>query len=121
VEKVAVNRDTGRNPLFDVMFVFQNVERGGDEVNAGEMNPHYEQIPGEGLSALQSPRLTYEERTAKFDLTISAVSDTGGNRLLLGFQYCTRLFRGLQRVLRKTSKEKFQILKSYREKRSSKY
>jgi non-ribosomal peptide synthetase component F len=48
VEKVEVNRDTGRNPLFDVMFVLQNFYMPpGDRLK--------NEIPGPGQSVHVSP------------------------------------------------------------------
>jgi polyketide synthase PksJ len=74
VEKVNVSRDTSRNPLFDVMFLFKNVDYA--EVN----------IPGLTLKHYE-----YDSNTAKFDLTLSAWEDAG--TLHFSFEYCTKLFR----------------------------
>jgi amino acid adenylation domain-containing protein len=70
VEKVKVPRDLGRNPLFDVMFVFQNsLEK---PIN----------IPGKN---------TGEETTAKFDLTIIAAESE--DKLIFFFEYAKKLFK----------------------------
>ncbi|MCP4150308.1 MAG: amino acid adenylation domain-containing protein, partial [bacterium] len=73
VEKVGTQRDTGRNPLFDIMFVLQNqAEFKGqnigntDEIHAGK------------------------ETTAQFDITIQSVQV--GSVLSFTMIYCTKLF-----------------------------
>ncbi|NIM14691.1 MAG: amino acid adenylation domain-containing protein [Candidatus Aminicenantes bacterium] len=78
VEKVAIKRDAGRNPLFDVMFNFQS--------------PDFQ--PGT-MPQIKKPEDTdayaYENRIAKFDLTLTAVDL--GSHLLLAFEYCSKLFK----------------------------
>ncbi|MCU0289343.1 MAG: amino acid adenylation domain-containing protein, partial [Acidobacteria bacterium] len=74
VEKIAVTRDISRNPLFDTMFVLQNME-------IVEIN-----IPGLKLSPYP-----YENKTAKFDLTLTAVE--AEEKLLFNFEYSTKLFK----------------------------
>jgi iturin family lipopeptide synthetase B len=74
VEKVVVKRDAGRNPLFDVMFVFQNMEQTGLE------------LPGLVLK----PR-DYENRRSKFDLNLEGVEKH--DRLCFSLEYNTKLFR----------------------------
>jgi len=73
VEKVAIDRDTGRNPLFDVMFVLQNVDI--PEI----------QIPGLTLS-------TYPFQTgiSKFDMTMAAIESD--RELIISIEYGTKLF-----------------------------
>jgi amino acid adenylation domain-containing protein len=83
VDNVCVTRDASRNPLFDVMFSLQSTilttpgkpdaEKSAKSFPAFE-NQHY-----------------YENRTAKFDLTITTVETA--NKLLFSFQYCTKLFK----------------------------
>ncbi|NIM11854.1 MAG: AMP-binding protein, partial [Candidatus Aminicenantes bacterium] len=74
VEKVAVTRDAGRNPLFDTMFVLQNMDRSEIKIPGLKLLPY-----------------NYESRISKFDLTLIAVE--AGNGLRFIFEYCTRLFR----------------------------
>jgi amino acid adenylation domain-containing protein len=74
VEQVNINRDTGRNPLFDTMFVMQNPDISNVE------------IPGLKLMACPS-----ETNRSKFDLTIIGHESKG--KLLFGFEYCTTLFK----------------------------
>jgi tyrocidine synthetase-3 len=79
VEKVEVNRDASRNPLFDVMFALNVLDKPGSP-GPGENN----------LTPTDSSKAFQTNRTAKFDLTIIAV-DTG-NQLSCSIQYCTALF-----------------------------
>jgi amino acid adenylation domain-containing protein len=72
VDRVAVNRDAGRNPLFDVMLVFQDA---GDTQTV----PYEDEMH------------RYENTIAKFDITLSAVEVGGGLRF--AFSYCTKLFK----------------------------
>jgi amino acid adenylation domain-containing protein len=74
VEKAAVNRDTARNPLFDVLFVLQNMD-------VSEIN-----IPG-----LKLRPYNYKSNTAKFDLMLQAVEVN--ENLVFTFEYSTRLFK----------------------------
>ncbi len=74
VKKTPLPRDTGRNPLFDTMFTFFNME------------PLEVKIPG--LTIKSYP---YENRTTKFDLTLTAFEKD--RKLLLTFEYCTALFK----------------------------
>ncbi|MDQ1355345.1 MAG: hypothetical protein QG657_5655 [Acidobacteriota bacterium] len=74
VEQLALKRDTGRNPLFDAMFVLQNM-------GSGEI-----EIPG-----LQIASFDLETTTSKFDLTLTGVEIEG--KLNFSFEYCTKLFK----------------------------
>jgi len=74
VNRVGVRRDTSRNPLFDVMFVLQNLET------------RVFDIPGLRLSPY-----AYENPTAKFDLTLTAVEEEDG--LVFSLEYATGLFK----------------------------
>ncbi|MCP5052295.1 MAG: non-ribosomal peptide synthetase, partial [bacterium] len=69
VDKLSLNRDTGRNPLFDVMVNF--LERGRADSEEGD-------IPSEW-------------KTAKFDLNFIAFVEN--NCLNVSIEYCTRLFK----------------------------
>ncbi|MDQ1352318.1 MAG: hypothetical protein QG657_2624, partial [Acidobacteriota bacterium] len=81
VEKLAVARDLSRNPLFDVMLVLQNFP----EITLVNQE---KEVTGQGLSI--SAR-EYEQRSAKFDLTLEVYEQEG--ILLFYFKYCTKLFR----------------------------
>jgi amino acid adenylation domain-containing protein/non-ribosomal peptide synthase protein (TIGR01720 family) len=73
VEKVEVPRDTGRNPLFDVVFSFQ-----GFDAELQEISTPGKEIPG------------FETKTSKFDLSLNVLERSG---LFLSFTYCTKLFK----------------------------
>jgi amino acid adenylation domain-containing protein len=79
VEKVSVLRDTGRNPLFDVMFVHQGVELQSED------------IPEVETPDLRQLAFKYENRTSKFDLTL--VGKEVGENLFFTLEYCTKLFK----------------------------
>jgi len=76
VDKAAVNRDTGRNPLFDVMFNLANQEEYTGDIQGYPDPDSYE----------------YKHRIspAKFDLTLTTVDL--GEGLFCAFEYCTKLF-----------------------------
>jgi len=74
VEKRGVERDTSRNPLFEVMFNMHNVE----------MSPW--EIPG-----LQFSPYAHHAATAKFDLNLQVVA--AGEAMTLNLTYATALFR----------------------------
>ncbi|MDQ1350677.1 MAG: hypothetical protein QG657_979, partial [Acidobacteriota bacterium] len=73
VEKVVKNRDMGRNPLFDVMFILQNIE-----------------IPEIVIPGLKLSSYPYERSTAKFDIILTGVEK--GDNLCFDFEYCSKLF-----------------------------
>jgi len=73
VEQLNVTRDTGRNPLFDTMFILNHLES------------TEEKKPFSGPSAF-----AVGANTAKFDLSLTA-ADTGKN-MWFSLQYGTRLF-----------------------------
>ena len=72
VEKVSVNRNTGRNPVFDVMFALQNMGDFSDRKEEDSID-------------------NFENKIAKFDLTLAAVETAAG--ILFELSYCTRLFK----------------------------
>jgi amino acid adenylation domain-containing protein len=74
VEKVEIERDTGRNPLFDTMFVLQNME-------VLEL-----EIPGVNVQPV-----VFETQISKFDITLTAVEKK--EKLAFTFEYCTKLFK----------------------------
>jgi len=82
VEKVTVERDMSRNPLFDVMFIFQNMLDPTGYIN------NTSKIEVDGLKVTS---YDIENQTAKFDLTLTAVERQ--NRLYLSIEYCTKLFK----------------------------
>ncbi|HLP57399.1 MAG TPA: condensation domain-containing protein, partial [Candidatus Deferrimicrobium sp.] len=74
VERLRVNRDTGRNPLFDTVFALQNID-----------------IPEIHIPGLKLAPYPYEQKIAKFDLYLECI-ETGEN-LSFTFEYCTELFK----------------------------
>ncbi|MCU0290357.1 MAG: condensation domain-containing protein, partial [Acidobacteria bacterium] len=78
VEKIIVNRDAGRNPVFDVMFNLLNqADYQGNAPKQNEQNEprSYEHIKG----------------TSKFDLNLTAIDLE--ERILFTLEYSTRLFK----------------------------
>ncbi|NOQ25908.1 MAG: amino acid adenylation domain-containing protein [Bacteroidales bacterium] len=74
VDIISINRDTSRNPIFDVMFSFDNKKEDINE-SAEIVYESYEHVP----------------EIAKFDLTLSAVEH--GNQILMNFNYCREIFK----------------------------
>lgn len=74
VDQLKVHRNTARNPLFDVMFVFQNFEN-------KEL-----QLPGISLKPY-----SYVNHVSKFDLTLSAFESN--DKMYFSMEYATGLFR----------------------------
>ena len=74
VEKVVKDRDTSRNPLFDVIFIFQNLE-----------------FPQLTVPGLKLKPYTHEDKSAKFDLRLDCFEQKDG--MILRFEYCTKLFK----------------------------
>ncbi len=79
VEKLDLERNPARNPLFDIVFTLQSRE-----------------IDDSSVHELNLKQVKFANRTAKFDLTLNALeviqSDTD-NRILLAFEYSTQLFK----------------------------
>ena len=73
VEKVAHTRDISRNPLFDVMFVLQNVEMGELAIEGLTFKPYQK-----------------EALVSKFDLTLNAFERK--DEIYFVIEYCTKLF-----------------------------
>ncbi|MFE4201638.1 gramicidin S non-ribosomal peptide synthetase GrsB [Aneurinibacillus aneurinilyticus] len=73
VEKLGIQRDLSRNPLFDTMFVLQNTDRKSFEVEQVKVTPY---VPN--------------SRHSKFDLTLEVSEEQ--NEILFCLEYCTKLF-----------------------------
>ena len=73
VDRLNLRRDLSRNPLFDVMFVLQNMEESELEI--------------EGLRLM---KYNSEQVQTKFDLTFTAIEATG--EIMFNIEYCTSLF-----------------------------
>ncbi len=79
VEKSNVNRDMGRNPLFDVMFSLLNIHDSRDENFASQEQ------------AEKQADNNYKNRSSKFDLSLYAMEV--GPQLHFYFEYSTTLFK----------------------------
>lgn len=73
IDQLKLERDTSRNPLFDVMFTYQNFERTGLEIPGLTLRPWYR-----------------NQIISKFDLALTAVENTG--RIFLNMEYASALF-----------------------------
>ncbi|UCH96409.1 MAG: amino acid adenylation domain-containing protein, partial [Candidatus Aminicenantes bacterium] len=76
VDQLTVERDTSRNPLFDVMFAFG--EAGIEE-------------PDRTNAILNMKPFAHEKSTSQFDITLAA--ELLKEHLLFSLEYCTRLFK----------------------------
>ena len=74
VEKIVQHRDTSRNPLFDTMFVLQNLD-----------------VPSIENSSLSLKSHPFASRTAKFDLTLVCIENE--QQLACALEYSTALFK----------------------------
>ncbi|MCP4147301.1 MAG: AMP-binding protein, partial [bacterium] len=93
VDRLSVRRDTGRNPIFDVMFNLLNQPEYKKQ-NMSTLSTPTQTTPStpstlSNLSTLSLKSGTVS--TSKFDLTLSA-TDTG-ERIHLHFEYSTKLFK----------------------------
>jgi amino acid adenylation domain-containing protein len=75
VEKLKINRDTGRNPVFDVVFNSVSLLESGGELPESETDSNYDHQP----------------TNSRFDLTFTLIEVGGG--LSFSSEYCTRLFK----------------------------
>ena len=80
VDKVLANRDPGRNPLYDVMFSFHNVQKMEEE-----------DIRRETAEGLTFSSYGFRHEISKFDLMLHG-EDRNGN-VRFSMEYCTKLFR----------------------------
>ena len=74
VDKLNIKRDLGRNPLFDTVFILQNMHLEKMELDRARLTP-----------------AAFNSGTAKFDITFEAVDK--GDFIELNAEYCTDLFR----------------------------
>gem|GEM_PF-704386 len=88
VDKVAVNRDASRNPIFDVMFTLQNFESSGEGRSERE-SPDAGKIDNNRID--KKTQDGYLMNISKFDITLFAVESD--KKLSFYVEYCTKLFR----------------------------
>lgn len=74
IEDLQFDRDTSRNPLFDVMFIFQNLQQSEFKIPGIVLRPY-----------------VHNSTSSKFDLTLSVIESD--DELLLSFEYSTHLFK----------------------------
>ncbi|MGG4442605.1 tyrocidine non-ribosomal peptide synthetase TycB [Brevibacillus fortis] len=89
VEKLAVNRNRSRNPLFDTLFILQNMDADPIEIEGMTVTPY---VP--------------EGKMAKFDLSLEATQNHAG--LMFCFEFCTKLFK--RETIERMSRHYIQIL-----------
>ncbi|HLP46801.1 MAG TPA: amino acid adenylation domain-containing protein, partial [Candidatus Kapabacteria bacterium] len=76
VDNLPLSRDTGRNPVFDVMFNLLNIDEYKGDIPQMEEELYVN---------------SHQQGTAKFDLTLTMVEL--GERFLFTFEYCIHLFK----------------------------
>jgi amino acid adenylation domain-containing protein len=79
VERVVVNRDSSRNPLFDVIFALPNLQ------------PTANQGPGIDSTGLRAIPYDYKKSTAKVDMTFTVVESD--DQMILQVMYARKLFK----------------------------
>ncbi len=98
VEKLNIPRDRSRNPLFDTMFVLENLGAEAQEDNTSSIAPDYQQT------------------IAKFDLLLGI--SVGKGQMSGAFQYCTRLFK--KSMIDRLAKDYVQVLEDISQEPSKK-
>jgi len=81
VEKVVIERDMSRNPVFDVMFAFQDITAA----------PFVKKNDDSYPTSFKTKPYSHTQHTSRFDLTLSTFEKT--SKLLFSFEYCTRIFK----------------------------
>ncbi len=74
IDKLKLNRDLSRNPLFDVMFNMLNADRLNFQVEEMSIN-----------------QINFRNSISKFDLTLEVFEND--EELIFSFEYCTKLFK----------------------------
>ncbi|MCP5046975.1 MAG: amino acid adenylation domain-containing protein, partial [bacterium] len=89
VDKLDLERDAARNPLFDIMMVVQNFQAPGTAVSPGEndSNPQFETLPApdKNLPVIRRPNTT-----SKFDMTFYIMES--GENVSINIEYYTAIF-----------------------------
>ncbi|MBU3093333.1 amino acid adenylation domain-containing protein [Clostridium sp. CF011] len=74
VKKLDIRKDLSRNALFDAMFVLQNTDVYGIDIDSLKFKPY-----------------SFEYKMSKFDITLSAIEAKG--EISFNIEYCTKLFK----------------------------
>lgn len=74
IDRVNIQRDPGRNPLFDTMFIFQNME-----------------INNIDIERIKFSTRSFKPPVSKFDITLELTQRDNG--IVLDLEYSTRLFK----------------------------
>jgi hypothetical protein len=74
IDRLGIRREAGRNPLFDTMFVLQNMDIGNLEIEGRKLIPY-----------------DYQRKQSTFDISIEGFEKDGVIRFYL--EYCTQLFK----------------------------
>ncbi|WP_419672500.1 non-ribosomal peptide synthetase, partial [Brevibacillus laterosporus] len=93
VEKLELQSDVSRNPMFDTMFTLQN--RGEDSIELDELRF----IAYEGEN---------KWKHSKFDITLIATEER--DQIMIGVEYCTKLYR--QETIERLTTNFLQIIKA---------
>ncbi|MGB7605480.1 MAG: condensation domain-containing protein, partial [Lutisporaceae bacterium] len=99
IERLGIQREVNRNPLFDVMFNmlnFENIERNADDVQT---------------QSLTFTPWSFETKTSKFDITLTASEVEDG--MTMNLEYCTKLFQ--RETMEKMKQHYMQILEAVTE------
>lgn len=99
VDRLKIERDPSRNPLFDVEFVFQNFEELRIDNKSSEITAQMQNI--------EFLKLEETSKTNKFDLSLNAYEV--GSEIHLTWEYSTELFQ--KSTIEKISKHFIEILK----------
>ena len=74
IDQLDIDRSSGQNPLFDVMFTFQNIEEEELSISGLDISPYETDI-----------------KISKFDMTLAAYESS--NQLILDLEYSSQLFK----------------------------
>ncbi|MBS5824841.1 MAG: amino acid adenylation domain-containing protein [Clostridium argentinense] len=91
ISQLDIARDFSKNPLFDVMFTFQNIDIENIEIEGLKFRPY-----------------EFENKISKFDMTLSAIESK--EKITFNLEYCTKLFK--RETVERLSKHYMNILKA---------
>jgi amino acid adenylation domain-containing protein/non-ribosomal peptide synthase protein (TIGR01720 family) len=90
VDRLELERDASRNPLFDVMMVVQNFRQVGEGRDKKRETGQIEQLLKENFSQ-KDGKIEYRNTTAKFDLTFFVQEIEGG--IFIDVEYYTAVYK----------------------------